>query len=278
MVSIITPSYNQGQFIEDTILSVKNQDYPAIEHIIVDGESKDNTLEILKKYKDKYNMYYISEPDNGQADAINKGLRISRGTILTWLNSDDYYLNSQVIKKVVSYFKLYESIHVITGNGYYVNKESVLLKPIVVKKKHIDLKHMRYSDLMLQPATFFKRSVLKKVSINQNYSYIFDWLLFLNIFEKKFNVLAVDDFFSAYRIYSDNKTTQDKAVRKREIVEMAKRNFGPFSARSIYCYIIYWLYCFFETLPRPIGKYSKSLVRKINFVISKITANRIYSD
>ena len=74
LVSIVTPSYNQGRFIEDTILSVKNQDYPNIEHIVVDGGSTDNTLDILKKYEGTYNMRWISEPDEGQSDAVNKGL------------------------------------------------------------------------------------------------------------------------------------------------------------------------------------------------------------
>ncbi|MEC4686370.1 MAG: glycosyltransferase family 2 protein [Nitrospirota bacterium] len=89
-VSIITPSYNQGQFIEETILSVKNQDYPNIEHIVIDGGSTDGTLDILKKY-DK-DIIWLSEPDNGQTHAINKGLRMATGEIIAWVNSDDLLL------------------------------------------------------------------------------------------------------------------------------------------------------------------------------------------
>lgn len=90
LVSIITPSYNQGRFIEETILSVKNQTYPRIEHIVVDGGSTDGTLNILRSYSDS--VIWVSEPDKGQSDAINKGWRMSKGEILAYLNSDDTYM------------------------------------------------------------------------------------------------------------------------------------------------------------------------------------------
>ena len=87
-ISIITPSYNQGIFIEETILSVLDQNYPNLEYIIMDGGSTDNTVDIIKKYEDRI-TYWISEKDNGQSDAINKGFHKSTGDILHWLNSDD---------------------------------------------------------------------------------------------------------------------------------------------------------------------------------------------
>src|SRR5690606_31772171 len=88
-ISIVTPSYNQGQFIEETILSILNQNYPNLEYIIIDGGSTDNTVEIIKKYEDRI-TYWVSEKDNGQADAINKGLEQCTGEIFNWINSDDY--------------------------------------------------------------------------------------------------------------------------------------------------------------------------------------------
>lgn len=271
MVSIITPSFNQGRFIEDTILSVKNQDYPNIEHIIVDGGSTDNTLEILKKYESTYNMRWISELDEGQADAIDKGFKMAKGSILAWLNSDDYYLHNKVISKVVSYFDLYKNAHVVTGNGYYVDEKGKFLSPIVVKKDLINLKYMRYADFMLQPSTFFKKEVLDKVSIDKQYVYAFDWLFFLKIFEEGFNVLVVDDFLSAYRRHSAHKTGEDNARRKKEIAMVAKRNFGAFSLQTAYCYGIYWLYAFSELLPRPLGTRFKVFVRGLNLIMSRIT-------
>jgi glycosyltransferase involved in cell wall biosynthesis len=277
LVSIITPSYNQGEFIEDTILSIKNQDYSNIEHIIIDGGSTDNTLKILKKYKSIYNMQWISETDEGQAHAINKGIKMAKGSILTWLNSDDYYLHEQAISKVVYFFELYKSVHVVTGNGYYVDEERRFLSPIVIKKDLIYLKYMKFGDFILQPSTFFKREIEEKVSIDKNYTYVFDWLFFLNIFEEKFNVLAVDDFLSAYRVHDKHKTGEDNAKRKKEVAKIIKRNFGIFKLQTFYCYIIYWLYSFSEFLPNPIGRNLKNLVKRINAIMSKLTFYRIYS-
>jgi len=92
LVSIVTPSLNQGEFLEECIKSVKNQTYKNIEHIIIDGDSKDSTIDILKKYESAYNMTWVSEPDNGMYDAINKGFKMSKGEIMAWINCDDMYL------------------------------------------------------------------------------------------------------------------------------------------------------------------------------------------
>ena len=95
-VSIVTPSFNQGRFIRETIESVLSQDYPAIEYMVIDGGSTDETVSILKSYGNR--IFWISEPDSGQSDAINKGWKRATGEILTWLNSDDVYLPGAIAK------------------------------------------------------------------------------------------------------------------------------------------------------------------------------------
>ena len=277
LVSIISPSYNQDSFIEDMILSVKNQSYKNIEHIIIDGGSSDNTLEIIKKYEKTYNLSWISEADKGQADAIGKGFDRINGTIVTWLNTDDYYLDETAVEKVVKYFKEHDAIDIVTGRGYWVDEKKSIISAIVKNKKLITLKYMRYADFILQPATFFRRSVIDSIKIEKQYSYVFDWLFFLTLFEKNFSFLVVDDFFSAYRIYKNNKTGQDNANRKEEIYEVALRNFGRLSFQTKYCYSIYRLYVIAEKLPKPLEKLFKYLINKINYGIKILTDYRLCS-
>lgn len=104
LVSIITPSFNQGRYIEQNILSIINQNYPLIEHIIVDGGSTDETIDILKKHESSYNLRWISESDEGQADAVNKGFNMAHGEIIGWLNSDDVYYDITTISRIVDAF------------------------------------------------------------------------------------------------------------------------------------------------------------------------------
>ena len=110
-LSILTPSYNQGDFIEKNINSVMNQDWDDIEHIILDGGSTDNTLSILKKYP---HLKWVSEPDEGQADALNKGLQMASGDIVGWINSDDYY-EANIFREVITIFEN-EPVKWVIGN------------------------------------------------------------------------------------------------------------------------------------------------------------------
>src|SRR5687768_13083798 len=96
-ISIITPSYNQGRFIEETILSVINQNYPNLEYIIIDGGSTDNTVEIIRKYE-QHLAYWVSEKDGGQSEAINKGFKKATGDIVCWINSDDFFMPGALSK------------------------------------------------------------------------------------------------------------------------------------------------------------------------------------
>ena len=102
-ISIITPCFNAAQYIEQTILSIINQDYDNIEYVIIDGGSSDGTVDIIKKYEDKIS-YWISEPDKGQSDAINKGIEVATGDVFNWVNADDY-LEEGVLKEIAKHFE-----------------------------------------------------------------------------------------------------------------------------------------------------------------------------
>jgi len=120
-ISIITPSYNQGEFIEETIRSVLLQGYPNLEYIVIDGGSTDNTVQILQKYEPF--LKYISEPDKGQADAINKGLRMATGEIVAYLNSDDVYIQGTFLK-IVKIFESRKDIFMVFGDIIHIDKKS----------------------------------------------------------------------------------------------------------------------------------------------------------
>ena len=158
LVSIVTPSFNQGQYIEETILSVLNQDYPHIEYIVMDGGSSDGTLDILEKYKDR--LTYVSEPDSGQSDAINKGWRQANGEIVAWLNSDDTYTPG-AIKKVVEVFRQYPDSGIFYGDCYWIDTEGRRIRWMFIPQ--VDLESLLCFTILQQPAVFLQKKVLDQV-------------------------------------------------------------------------------------------------------------------
>ena len=125
LVSIITPSFNKGPYIEETLQSVRNQTYPHIEHIVIDGGSTDETLPILEKYSG--DIVWISEPDKGQSDAINKGWRRSHGEIIVYLNADDTYL-PDAVEIAVNYFLQHPETGMIYGDGILSDEKGRFLR------------------------------------------------------------------------------------------------------------------------------------------------------
>ena len=127
LVSIVTPSYNQAIYLEDTLRSVLNQDYPRIEYIVIDGGSTDGSQEIIQRYADRL-AYWTSEPDSGQADAINKGLRRTTGEIVAWLNSDDMYM-ADAVQEAVEALDASPEAGMVYADGLMVDAGGCLLDP-----------------------------------------------------------------------------------------------------------------------------------------------------
>ena len=158
LVSIVTPSYNKGPFIEETILSIKNQTYPHIEHIVVDGGSTDETLDILHKYGDS--LVWISEPDEGQSDAINKGWRMAKGEVLAYLNADDTYM-PWAVETAVEFLNEHPDVCMVYGNCDVVGEHGEVIQCM---GKDLDLKELICGREMIpQPAVFLRRMVLDEV-------------------------------------------------------------------------------------------------------------------
>jgi glycosyltransferase involved in cell wall biosynthesis len=159
LISIVTPSYNQGRFIEGTIRSVLLQGYPNLEYIIIDGGSTDGSLEIIRKYA-KWLAYWASEPDKGQAHAINKGFQRASGQILAWLNSDDQYC-TKTLHVVARHFRDQPDIGLLFGDCTTVDAEGVMVD--YVKGKQGDLAHLLMGNFIPQPSAFFHRRAWQAV-------------------------------------------------------------------------------------------------------------------
>jgi glycosyltransferase involved in cell wall biosynthesis len=203
-ISIITPSYNQGKYIEACIQSVINQNYPNLEYIIIDGGSNDETIDIIKKYE-KHIHYWVSEKDNGQSHAINKGFEKATGEIIAWLNCDDFYLPN-VLHKVNECFLSYKPD--LVAGSTILKKDSKSIKEKPCQKNYIYQIPVRMP--FPQPSVFFNKTFLKNnFYVNENVHYAMDMELLLRCtFSKpEVNFYFTNDNLSVYNIHPQSKTS-----------------------------------------------------------------------
>jgi glycosyltransferase involved in cell wall biosynthesis len=264
LVTVITPTYNQGGFIEDTIKSVVLQTYKNIEYIIIDNESNDRTEQIVTRYKTQYgNIQYIREKDSGQAAALNKGFDLAKGSIVCWINSDDYYYDNLVIEKIVNIFKDKEDVDVIYGNGYCCDKRGNLLYHHIINTKHLSMKYLNILCPILQPSSFWRTNCIR---LEDMYTYGFDWIFFREMYINKFKFYYFNEYLSVYRMYDSNKTGADNWKRRREIYGVVRNNLGTYNIISIGFYIIYISYWFSQKTGLS---WIKNIVRKVSKLIGK---------
>lgn len=202
LVSIVTPSLNQGKLIEDTILSVKNQDYPNIEHIVIDAVSTDNTIDILKKHEREYNLKWICEPDEGQSDALNKGLRLAKGEIIGWLNSDDVYFSKDVISYVAEQLMRKPNVDVIYGDDVLIDENNHVFRVRQISNWNYDKLLRGFS--ISQPATFFRKNVILKNHLNIDLHFAMDFEFWLRI-GKLYRFEHVNKILAGNRVHKARK-------------------------------------------------------------------------
>ena len=206
LVSIITPSYNQGNFIRQTIDSVLNQSYKNIEYWIVDGGSTDETVEILKSYGSAIN--YISKKDQGQANAINKGILKSKGEIVGFINSDDF-LHPTTIQKIVDAFQRTNSLWV-TGDYCIVDESNLPIQSLIVKYKRLLRKNsnkplFQIANYIAQPSTFWHRKLIEKIGLfDETLQYVMDYDYWLRAFAINPPLILAAEL-SAFRIHKLSK-------------------------------------------------------------------------
>jgi glycosyltransferase involved in cell wall biosynthesis len=186
---------NQARFLDDCIRSVANQAYPAIEQVICDGGSTDETLDILRRAP--ASTRWISEPDRGPAHALNKALELSRGAILGWVNSDDAYADRRAVSWAVDVFEKYQDVDVVFGHAILVNEENLVLQAIWTPPMNASL--LRLSHYLYQPTLFIRRRALEQqpMFLREDLEFVFDRELLLRLakssrFHRLKRVLAVD--------------------------------------------------------------------------------------
>jgi len=247
LVSIVTPSFNQGQFIEETILSILNQTYRYTQYIVVDGGSTDNTMEVVNKYRDRIDII-IHEKDKGQADAINKGFKLAKGELVGWINSDDI-LYPDCVEKIVELYNTnkdgaiyYCSIHDwIDEYGTFLYKKIVSIP----NKDYL----LNKNSSIIQPGSFYPNELVKKVNyLDPNIYYCMDldlWLKLLN--QGNIYSLSVKSY-SAFRIYPGTKTDTGKIKFLKNIkMVLLKHGANWYSRNIIVGYFIYAFKSFIKT-------------------------------
>lgn len=206
-ISIVTPSYNQGRFIEETIRSVLLQGYPDLEYIIIDGGSTDNSVEIIKKYQE-WVTYWVSEPDRGQSDAINKGFKKASGEIYSWLNSDDYLLTN-ALANIATSRNLSPSAGAWCGGYMRVNANGKLLGLGWPKRLDLDGLAQWSENHFAQSACFFSEKAWQECGpLEEDLHYTMDFDLWLKI-AQSFSIEKVNNVIAADHVHKDAKTQRE---------------------------------------------------------------------
>ncbi len=222
-ISIITANYNKGKYIEDTIKSIVAQNYDNIEYIVIDGCSTDNSLEIIRKYRNHI-TYFISEPDDGMTDALIKGFKMATGEILAWLNSDDNYVEG-ALSYVAEMYSTHE-FDFLYGDGYFIDKHGSRFKRI--RSKPTNYLAQSYGVVsILQPSCFWSRKIFDAVGgFNPEFKVTMDGDLFTRILaHNKLKTIRSKKPLSEFRIHPEQSISWAPEGRYKEERERIKKNY-----------------------------------------------------
>lgn len=242
LVSVITPSYNQGIFITETIESVINQTYKNIEYIIVDGASTDNTKEILDKYKDVENIKILIEKDNGQSDAINKGFKLAHGEIVGWINSDDI-LKQDCVENIVNMYNANKDAAIFYGDIDFIDENSNFIKTL----KAIDITYnslLNKNPDVFQPGSFYNREYVEKVGyLDDKIHFTMDYDLWLRLL-KLGKAINLHKTLSGFRLQLNSKTMSSGNWKKfwGDIFNIRKTKHNTKFISRMHLYFLKWLF------------------------------------
>lgn len=231
-VSVVTPSFNQGQFIERTLQSVAAQSGAQIDHVVVDGGSTDNTVDILKSFRG--DVKWVSEKDNGQTDAVNKGIRGTAGEIIGWLNSDDVYY-PDAISRVVTFFDAHPEIDVVYGMADHIDQNDNAFE--AYPSEPWNFERLKDTCFICQPAAFLRRRVVEQHGLlDDNLHYCMDYEFWLRLGKAGVRFGYLEDKLAGSRLYAENKTLGSRVKVHAEINDVLKKLFGKVPDRWLWNY------------------------------------------
>lgn len=272
-ITVITPSYMQGQYIADCLQSVQSQGFGEIEHIVIDALSTDGTREAISNAasRDGYELIKVFEKDSGPADAINKGMDLATGDVVCWLNADDTFFDKNTLGCVADYFNSHPHVDVITANGYYIDDAGKYVAPIVPTRAELmSYESLMYLDPFLQPSTFWRKNPIR---LNEGLKYLFDWQFFIDLYRSGMNWIYLPVTLSCYRLQENSLTFQDKAIRRYEVYQMACSNQRWFGQRG-WCYAVYVIYRASELTGLAV---IKKICGKLNKLLGFLSFGKLYS-
>jgi glycosyltransferase involved in cell wall biosynthesis len=231
-VSIVTPSYNQGQFIERTLQSVASQSGAEIEHVVFDGGSTDATVDVLKAFTPA--VIWVSKKDNGQTDAVNQGIRATDGEIIGWLNSDDVYYPG-AIERVVAFFEQNPDVDIVYGLADHIDLADVAFEDYPTEPWNFE--RLKETCFICQPALFLRRRVVEQHGLlDESLNYCMDYAYWLRLGKAGVRFALLPEKLAGSRLYADNKTLGARVKVHAEINDMFRKLFGKVPDRWLFNY------------------------------------------
>jgi glycosyltransferase involved in cell wall biosynthesis len=234
LVTVVTPCLNAARFVEQTIRSVLDQDYPRLEYLVMDGGSTDGTIDILRRYE--HSLYWQSTPDRGTADAINRGFALGKGEILAFLNADDLY-HPHAVSTAVRSLRDHPQAAGVYGDAWWIDEQGARIAPYPVRD--FDRTLLERECFICQPASFFRRGAFESTGgLDPDFNLTFDYDFWLRL-TRTFSIERIDAILADSRMHHANKTLSQRDRIFRETFQVLKRNCAYVPFRWIYGYLCF---------------------------------------